>query len=221
MHKMLTIISLFCVLPIAFAEENKPLAETARTICEYANVGGGMSKWVTSKQGFSAAVELRVKVTGKDKQRHCLTSWILHLRREKGDVRTVVVAERDDIPEDNEWMQENLFEIEAWSRDGKMVLASQIEVQGDWDETTPIVYDFSSGKHWRIELYPLFKKMIPADCYVLYRALRFSDDGKVVISAFSNDDDRPEGTKPCFEESLWQLDFWRQSIARASVNSSQ
>ena len=56
-----------------------------------------------------------------------------------------------------EWAQENSFEINAWSNDGKMVLASQIEAQGDWDETTPVIFDFSTNQHWRVELYPLFK----------------------------------------------------------------
>ena len=31
--------------------------------------------------------------------------------------------------EDEQWVQENLFEINAWSRDGMMVLTSQIEAQ--------------------------------------------------------------------------------------------
>ena len=126
MQRILIAIFLLCISGVAFAEESKPIAETDRTICEYVHPGKNISKWVTSKAGFSAASELRARVTGKGSQRHCLTSWILHLRRQNSQDRTLMVAQRDDVPEDNEWMQENIFEIEAWSKDGKMVLISQI-----------------------------------------------------------------------------------------------
>jgi len=155
---------------------------------------------------------------GRDKERRCTTSWILHLRERDGQAHSVTVAEREDVPEDNEWIQENSFEINAWSIDGSMVLVSQIEAQGDWDETTPIIYDFNARKHWRVELSPLFKKLIRPECYVVYRPLRFAKDGRIVISAASTDDDREPGTKPCFSESLWQLDFLHNTIARVSVN---
>lgn len=205
---------------LVLAQDGKPLADAGTTLCEEPQQGGGIGKWVTSKRGFSAAVELRVSVAGTDRQRHCTTSWILHVRRQGGQPRSVSVAERADVPEDNEWAQENSFEIIAWSSDGSMVLASQIEAQGDSDETTPIIYDFNSSHHWHVQLYPLFKKLIGPDCYVVYRPLGFAQDGRVLLSAMSTDDDREPGTKPCFVTSQWYLDFRRNTISRSSLNRS-
>ncbi len=142
------------------------------------------------------------------------------MRDQNKQPKRITVAEREDRPDDNEWVQENSFEINAWSEDGKMVLISQIEAQGDWDQTTPIIYDFQHDKHWRIELHPLFKKLIPADCYVVYRPVRFADDERIVISASSTDTDREPGTKLCFKDSLWQLDFRHSSIARVPIKSA-
>lgn len=200
------------------AQSGKPLADAGTTTCAEPQSGGGMGKWVNSKRGFSAAVELRVNVVGADKQRRCTTSWILHTRTQDGHPQTITVADREDGPDDNEWIQENSFEITAWSADGSMLLASQIEVQGDWDETTPIIYDFNSGRHWRLPLEPLFEKFIGKECYVVYQALGFAQDGRVVISAMSTDDDREPGTKPCFAKSRWYLDFRHNAISRASAN---
>jgi hypothetical protein len=200
----------------AFAQDGRPLADAGTTICAEPQSGSGVGKWVTSKRGFSAAPELRLKVVGAEKMRHCTTSWILHVRREDRQLESITVAERQDVPQDNEWVQENSFEVNAWSSDGSMLLASQIEAQGDWDETTPIVYDFNSGRHWHPQLYPMFKKYIPGDCYVVYRPLGFVQDGRVLISAMSTDDDREPGTKPCFGSSRWYLDFRNNTISRAS-----
>ena len=71
------------------------------------------------------------------------------MRRQGGQPESITIAEREVVSEDNEWVQENSFEVNAWSSDGCLLLASQVEAQGDWDETTPIVYDFNSGQHWR------------------------------------------------------------------------
>lgn len=199
------------------ASDAKPIADAGTTTCAEPQSGGGIGKWVTSKRGFSAAVELRVNVVGTDEQRRCTTSWILHVRKRDGQSQTITVADREDGPEDNEWIQENSFEINAWSSDGSMLLASQVEAQGDWDETTPIIYDFDSGQYWNPQLYPLFKKSIGnIDCYVVYRPQGFAQDGRVLISAKSTDDDREPGTKPCFGSSRWYLDFRQNTISRAS-----
>jgi len=216
MRKVVEIGFLLCVSTLCLAEECKPLADAGVVSCEGASSGGGISKWVTSATGVSAAVELRVAVTGSGNHRRCVTSWNLHVRGKDRKQLTVTVAEREDHPGDDEWVQENSFEMEAWSRDGKMLLLSQIESQGDWDETTPITFDFDSGSFRRVELHSLFKKRIPPDCYVVYRALRFSNDGRVLISAVSTDDDRESGTKPCFAESLWKLNAQDSSIVPVS-----
>jgi hypothetical protein len=219
MRKLLAIVLPLCFLPFAVAQDSKPLADAGITTCEAAS-GGGTGKWVPSKAGFSVAVELRLKITGTDKQRRCVTSWVLHIKDQSKQPKSITVAEREDRPEDSEWVQENSFEINAWSKDGKLALLSQIEVQGDWDETTPIIYDFETNKHWRIELNPLFKKLIPAECYLVFRPIRFADDERVIIFTSSTDTDREPGTKPCFKESLWQLDFRRRSIARLATNTA-
>jgi len=214
MSKCLVIVLVpLWIVTSAIGQDKKPLADAGVSICSE-NAGGGMSAWVTSPKGFSAAVELRRRITGAGAKRRCTTSWVLHVRRQKGAPRTAVLAEREDVPEDNEWIQENSFWVDAWSPDGNMILTSQIEAQGDWDETTPVVYDFRSGKYWRIELHALFEKHIPPDCYVVYRPRGFGENGTVVIWASSTDDDREEGTKPCFPESTWRLDFRTGTLFR-------
>jgi len=213
-------ISILLFASTVIAQDTKPLADAGTTTCESANQGGGTGAWVTSKIGFSAAAELRAEVKGKDKERHCTTTWILHVRSRDGRTHSITVARREDTPDDNEWIQENSFEIKAWSPDGTMILVSQIETQGDWDETTPpIVYDFRTRRHWRVELHPLFEKVIPRDCYIVYRPLKFTDNGEVLISGMSTDDDREAGTNDCFGESLWRLNF-KDSIG-ARVNLDQ
>ncbi|WP_207231667.1 hypothetical protein [Edaphobacter modestus] len=143
------------------------------------------------------------------------------MRGEDGHVSTIKVAERDDRPDEDGWSQENSFEIDAFSRDGKKVLLSPIEAQGDWDETTPIVLDLTNDMQWRIELYPLFKKQIPADCSVVYRALEFTSKGNVLISAASTETDLEVGTKPCFANSLWELDYRNKKTSRVTSIRSQ
>ncbi len=206
MGKCLAILFVSLAVTFAISQDPKPLADAGVSICSE-NAGGGKSAWVTSNNGLSAAVELRRSITGSGAKRNCVTSWVLQVHGQKGSSRTIVVAKREDGPEDNEWIQENSFWIDAWSTDGNMVLTSQIEAQGDWDETTPVVYDFRSGKFWRVEVNPLFEKHIPRDCYVVYRPLGFSKNGNILIRASSTDNDREEGTKRCFPESTWRLDF--------------
>jgi hypothetical protein len=203
---------LWALLPIA-AEESKPLADAGTVTCDD-HAPAGALKWVTSKAGYAAAVELSVTITGAGDSRHCITDWKLHVRGKDGKERTASVDQRDDTPEAAEWVGENSFEINAWSNDGTMLLASQIEAQGDWDETMPIVFDFKANASHRIELFPLFKKLIPSGCGAVYQALGFSDDGRVLISAMSTDGDRKPGTKACFPKSRWKLDFQQNRISR-------
>lgn len=142
---------------------------------------------------------------------------MLHVRRADHKERVLTVAAREDNPEDDEWAQENSFEINGWSKNGRLLLASQVEAQGDWDETTPVVFDFSTGRFWRVELNPLFKRMIPTGCYVVYRAIGFIADGAVLIAPFSADNDGEPGTKPCFPVSRWRLDFRKSTITRVEM----
>lgn len=169
-----------------------------------------------SSAGYSAAVELQTAITGSGNRRDCVTSWKLHVRDKDGNEQIIEVAQRDDTPEDNEWIQENSFQIDGWSQDGTIVVTSQIQAQGDWDETTPILFNFVTKKFSRVELYPIFKAKIPADCYVLYRVLGVSNDGIVLISAFSTDDDRDPGTPQCFVKSRWRLNSQTMKVSRVA-----
>lgn len=217
MRKLLGSALLLFAVPFGVSQEKRPLSEAGIVTCEYPSSGENVGKWVSSGVGFSAAVELRALVTGSGDHRRCVTSWKLHLRENGQTERVLTVAEREDSPDDNEWVQENSFEINGWSKDGQLLLASQIEAQGDWDATTPVVFDFSTSKFWRVDLYPLFKRLIPPGCYVIYRATGFTADGAVLIEPLSTDDDRKPGTKPCFPVNRWRLDFRKNAISRVET----
>ena len=220
MRKLLLFATLACAPTIICAQEREPIYDAGIVTCD-SSTSAKPLHWVESSSGNAAAVELAVSISGSDDSRHCITSWKLHVRAKGSEERTLAVAERDDTPEDDEWVEENSFGIDAWSKDGTMVLTSQIEAQGDWDETTPIVFDFRTNIQYRVELYPLFKNLISRDCYVVYRALGFSDDGGVLISAMSTDDDREPGTKACFPESRWRLDFRQSRISPVSPRAGR
>src|SRR5580704_8758530 len=169
----------------AVGQEGQPLANTGIVQCESAAKSGGAGQWVQSQAGYAAALELAAVVTRTESgnERRCVTSWKLHVK------------------------------VKGWSADGSLLLAVEIEVPDkDWDETTPIVFDFRTNTYRRVELYPLFKRVIAGACNVVYRPLGFTDDGRVEIKAMSTDDDREPGTKACFPESRWDLDFRRKTI---------
>jgi hypothetical protein len=171
---------------------------------------------VKSSAGFSAAVELQTAIIELGSHRRCVTSWKLQVRGKGGNEQVITVGQRDDTPDDTEWVQENSFQIDGWSKDGNILVTSQIQAQGDWDETTPILFDFTTKRYSRVELFPLFKEMIPADCNVVYRVLGVSDNRTVLISAFSTDDDRDSGTPQCFAESRWRLDSRNRTVSRVA-----
>jgi hypothetical protein len=214
MRKWMIWTALVCALFHVQAQEQRPLADAGTVTCDSPVSAGQISAWINSGTGFAAAVELRQRITGAGTHRVCRTTWVLHLRKEGEKPHTVEVAQREDSPGANEWTQENSFELEAWSASGNLLLASQIEAAGDWDETTPIVYDFSTGSYRRIELAPIFGQMTRANCYVVYRPLRFDDDGGLVIDAMSTDTDREPGTPACFPERLWRFDLRTNTISR-------
>jgi hypothetical protein len=214
MRKWLALLTVAGALAHVQAQEQKPLADAGTVTCDSPISAGQISAWVNSGTGFAAAVELRQRITGAGTHRVCRSTWVLHVRKEGEKPHTVDVAQREDSPGDNEWTQENSFELEAWSASGNLLLVSQIEAAGDWDETTPIVYDFSTGSYRRIELAPIFGQMTRANCYVVYRPLRFDDDGSLVIEAMSTDDDRDPGTPACFPKRLWRFDLRTNTISR-------
>jgi hypothetical protein len=213
--RMLPIAALLlCAFPFGIAQDARPLASASAVMCDVPSRSENLSPWTSSHAGFSGAVEVRASISGSGNHRRCLTSWVLHVKGEDRKERILKVDEREDRPAANEWTQENSFEMNAWSKDGRLLLASQIEAQGDWDETTPVIFDFASNHLWRVELYSLFKRMIPAGCDLVYRAVGFAADGSVHIDAYPTEDDRSTGEKPCFSTSRWRLDFRKNTITR-------
>lgn len=214
--RKLPFVLVLWVASCVFAQESKPLANAGTVTCDYPSRTGNRSQWVKSSTGFSAAVEVQTAITGSGSHRRCVTSWKLHVRGKDGTEQVITVGQRDDTPDDTEWIQENSFQIDGWSKDGNIVVTSQIQAQGDWDETTPILFDFTTKRYSRVELFPLFSAMIPADCYVVYRVLGVRDNGTVLISASSTDDDRDSGTPQCFAESRWKLDSRNRTVSRVA-----
>ncbi|UWZ83201.1 hypothetical protein [Occallatibacter riparius] len=214
MRNWLALLAVASTLAPLQAQEQKPLADAGTVTCDSPVPKGQMSSWITSSSGFSAAVELRQRITGTGPKRNCRATWVLHVRKEGEKSHAIEVAENDASPEAGEWFQENSFEIEAWSTDGNQILAAQIEAEGDASETTPIIYDFISNSNRRIDLRPVFDQMTPANCYIVFYPFRFDDSGNLVIHAMSTDDDREEGTPACFPESDWRYDLRTNTISR-------
>ena len=166
-----------------------------------------------SPAGVLASVELRGKtLVGKSvDDNRCETTWILHLTSQ-GTSQTIVVDTRDD-----ELYSEQIFEMNGWSKDGRLLLMSQIVAAGDWDQTTPVVYDIQNRKMWLTELAPLFEKYTSKDCPVYFRPMGFTTSHKVLLSVGSFDESDPNpGEKPCFQNSRWTFDYIQKRITKAS-----
>lgn len=172
-----------------------------------------------SPSGVTASVELRGKMrVGKTTDdNRCETTWILHLAG-KGTSQTIVIDTRDD-----ELYYEHIFEMAGWSKDGSLLLMSQIQTAGDWDETTPVIYDIQNHRMWRIELALLFDKFAPKDCPVYFRTMGFTSSGKIMLGVGSLDQSDPSpapGEKPCFQDSLWELDYIQKRVTRVSDSAA-
>lgn len=157
MLKLIASALLVSAVALGVSQENKPISDAGVVTCDNLSTDKNTSKWVSSDAGFSAKVELKASVLGLGDHRRCVTSWKLHVRGKDRKEKVLTIADREDSPGDNEWVQENSFEINGWSKDGQLVLTSQIESQGDWDETNPVIYDFASGKFWRVNLFSLLR----------------------------------------------------------------
>jgi hypothetical protein len=208
-HK--TLLTLFLSLPIAtgFAQstpgDDMPIAAASAVSCE--DKGANSSKTVKSRLGFTASVEVRAVRQSEGKEQRCLTSWILQVSGPDGSSTPIEVQSREDKPNDNEWGYENSFEIIGWSQDGARLLAAAVMAGGDWDETTPVVYDFQQRKWWCVELAPLFKKVVSKDCLVYFRPMGFTATGEAVILVGPFDDGQR-----CFRKSRWALDYEKQTV---------
>jgi hypothetical protein len=170
-----------------------------------------------SPAGVRASVELRGKtLAGKTTEdNRCETTWILHLT-DQGPPQVFVVDTRDD-----EWYYEHIFEMNAWSKDGTLLLMSQIEAAGDWDQTTPVIYNIQDHRMWLIELAPLFDNFTPKDCSLYFRPLGFTSSGKVLLNVGSlNESDLEPGEKPCFQNSRWELAYTQKRVSKVSSAAS-
>ena len=170
-----------------------------------------------STAGVRASVEVRGKTlfgkTADDNR--CETTWILHLTG-PGLPETIVVDIRDD-----EWYYEHIFEMNGWSKDGSLLLMSQIEAAGDWDQTTPIVYDTQNHRTWLVELAALFEKFVNKDCSVYFRPMGFTSSGGVLLSVASFDETDPElGQKPCFQNSRWELNYTQKGVTKVQSDTA-
>lgn len=210
-HK--SVLTLFLSLSIAtgLAEstsgDETPIAAASAVSCE--NAGTNISKPVKSRLGFTASVEVKAFRQGEGKEQRCLTSWILLVSGPDGGSTPVEIQSREDKPDDNEWGYENSFEAIGWSEDGSRLLAAAVMAGGDWDETTPVVYDFQKRKWWRVDLAPVFEKVVPKDCLVYFRPKGFTATGEAVILVGLFDDDQQ-----CFRKSRWALDYEKRTVRR-------
>jgi len=166
---------------------------------------------VKSPRGYTAGLEIKAVRHGKGTKQRCLTSWNLLVSGPDGISTPLEIQSREDKPSDNEWKYENSFELIGWSQNGVRLLAAVVTAGGDWDETTPVVYDFQQQKWWRVELTPVFGKVIPTNCGVYFRPTGFTANGEVLILAGPFDDE-----EQCFKKSRWTLDYRKHTVRKIS-----
>lgn len=169
------------------------------------------SNTVSSNTGARAYLELTGKtLVGKTKyDNRCYTTWTLHISPPGSKKWNSIVVHKKD----QEWSYEHDFEIIGWSADGNHLLLAIVSDAGDWDETIPVIYDVLQNKFWVIELDPLFRPTVKEDCLLYFRPLGFTDKLDVGFDVGALDqDDLPEGQKPCFADSRWSLTFSIRSI---------
>src|SRR5437899_8164924 len=94
---------------------------------------------------------------------------------------SIVVQNSEDKLNDNEWGYEKSFDVIGWSKDGSRLLTAAVLAGGDWDETTPIIFDFETHKSWRVELAPVFRKFVRKGCLVYFRPVSLTSTGEAVI----------------------------------------
>jgi hypothetical protein len=198
-----TILAMALSVPLAtaFAQsagDVQPIASADAVTCE--DFGKKSSNPVKSAAGFTAVVEVRAAREGNGQEQRCITSWILHVSGPHVAPKSIEVQSREDRPNDNDWGDENSFDVIGWSKDGIRILTSAVMAAGDWDETTPVIYDFQARKSWRVELDSVFSKVVPKGCLVYFRPIRLAANGGVLIFVAPR-----EAEDRCFVTSIWSL----------------
>lgn len=213
LRKVRLALLVFLSLATAFAQSRpateKTLAVASAVSCEYP--GANTSTSVKSRHGYTARLEVKAVRHGKGKEQRCLTSWILRVSAPDGSSAPIEIQSSEDKPDSNEWIYENSFELIGWSQDGVRVLAATVTAGGDWDETTPVVYDFQQHKWWRVELAPVFRSVVPQDCAVDFRPSGFISNDEVLILAGPFDDETQ-----CFKKSHWALNYAKRAVRKIS-----
>lgn len=170
-----------------------------------------------SPAGADASVELRGEaLLGKtEADNRCVTTWTLRIAA-NGTSRIISVGTFDFEWDDYTYF----FEMNGWSKDGQRLLMSMVTWYGDWNKTTPVVYEVQGQQIRRTELDPLFQRIAPKDCPLHFLPLGFSPSGQVLFDVFpGNASDLAPGEKACFQESRWQLDYVQKVVTRASPNA--
>ncbi|HTC94548.1 MAG TPA: hypothetical protein VK699_14000 [Terriglobales bacterium] len=218
MIRLLITLAILLAIPV-YAQHPKTLQKPVSTDtveCGDEDMPASNSAVVLSPSGLQAKLRLQaktVKAKSKDDWR-CATTWTLLVNRRGTPLRTVFQEQRDD-----EWGNESSFEIDGWSEDGRFLLLSTATMAGDWDETTPVIYDAEKNKSYAIKLAPLFEALTPKDCLLYFRPLGFNASSQVLLDVGDLNYDRAPGEKACFPESRWELDYIQKRVKRVSGRS--
>jgi hypothetical protein len=213
MRLVVVFLSLGCVAHTqtksAVPQMQKPVG-TSNVQCDQSWLHGE-SNTVSSNTGARAYVELTGKtLVGKTQDdNRCYTTWTLHISSPGSKTWNAIVVHKKD----EEWYFEHDFEIIGWSVDGKRLLLAIMSAAGDGDETIPVIYDVGNKKFWVVNLHPLFKQYEGETCTLYFRPLGFTSEGDIGLDLGALDqDDLPEGQKPCFATSRWSLTFPTSSV---------
>src|SRR5579859_6137787 len=215
---LLIALAILLAMP-AYAQHPRTLQKPVSTDiveCGDEDTPASKSALVVSPSGLQARLRLQAKaIKAKNKEdRRCATTWTLMAGSRGAPLRIVFQEQRDD-----EWGNESSFEIEGWSEDSRFLLLSTATMAGDWDETTPVIYDAEKNKSYEIKLAPLFEAMTPKDCLLYFRPLGFNASNQVLLDVGDLNYNRAPGEKACFPESRWELDYIQKRVKRVSTRS--
>jgi hypothetical protein len=175
------------------------------------------SSTVLSPQGARAYVEVENRLLrGANHEESCRTVWRLYVAAKD---KSFSLNQIDELADSED--KENRFDIIGWSLDGNNLLTAIVVAAGDWDETTPVIYSLKEKRFWRVSLRPLFKGIAREDCSLYFRPLGFSaKDGVIFKVGAPEEPDTTRGTKPCFADSIWVLDYQSKNVFHLPDNAT-